>query len=577
MAKQHALDISLIEHFYEVAIEPASYEQMLDHWEALLRPSLDADALPAEINDTIARLSPHLERADRVLAQTMAAPPGETASEAVGRILHAASFAIDMRGHLLVANRAAVQTLGITGGARLAILPLEEGESARLREASRDLLAANASATRVLSLRALGSGRLIVAHLRLYRPATEAPFVLCVTSEIVWPEGFSAQMRRSFDLSDIELEILRHLTEGYSVRDIADLRARSVETVRVQVKSMLARTGLRSQVELVRLSLSVVESLRDSAPDSDAAALPAQPVLPRRCPLSGGRHLEYLTLGAQDGRPVLFLPIDLGFTRLPPAAEAEARRRGLRLIVPIRAGYGGSSPAPPGPNYFTSMMRDHIELLDHLRLDRVPVLTQGDDSLLAIQLHAAAPGRLSALICCAGVMPMTPAQLKRMGKWHRFILTGAKYTPDALSFMVKAGAALARRYGKRKFLQSVYAGSAADTATFALPEVAETLIRSSDVMLSESHSGHDAFAREQIAKFVADWEHPLERLRLAVEAGRMKVHFYNGSQDPQVPPETFEDYLRDYDWIDFTLYEDAGQLVLYLKWRDVLGRLDQIA
>ena len=577
MVKQHGPDLSLIEHFYEVAIEPGNFEQLLDHWEERLKPLLEADAAPSEVMDTFARLSPHLERADRVLAQTMAAPPGETAAEAVEHILHAGAVAIDARGYLLAANRAAVQTLGITSGARLTALPLEEGESLRITEVTRALLASNASGTRVLSLRALGSGRLIVAHLRLYRPALDAPFVLCITSEIAWPQSFDIEMRRSFDLSDAELEILRHLTEGYSVSDIADLRARSVETVRVQLKSMLAKTRLRSQTELVRLSLSVVEGLHDEDPDAEGSAVHSLPVLPRRCPLSAGRHLEYLILGAEHGRPVLFLPIDLGFTRLTPAAEAEARRRGLRLIVPIRAGYGGSSPAPAKADYLTSMMRDHIELLDHLKLDRLPILTQGDDSLLAFQLHTAAPGRFTSLICCAGVMPMTPAQLSRMGKWHRFILTGAKYTPDALSFLVKAGAALARRYGKRKFLQSVYGGSAADSATFALPDVAETLICSSDVMLSETHSGHDAFAREQITKFAASWDLPLERLRLAAEAGRITVHFYNGTQDPQVGRETLDEYLRDYKWINFTLYDDAGQLVLYLKWRDVLERLDSIA
>lgn len=52
--------------------------------------------------------------------------------------------------------------------------------------------------------------------------------------------------------------------------------------------------------------------------------------------------------------------------------------------------------------------------------------------------------------------------------------------------------------------------------------------------------------------------------------GALPVHFLNGLQDPQVPPETLAEHQRDFPWIDFRIYPDAGQLVFFLKWRDVL-------
>ena len=47
----------------------------------------------------------------------------------------------------------------------------------------------------------------------------------------------------------------------------------------------------------------------------------------------------------------------------------------------------------------------------------------------------------------------------------------------------------------------------------------------------------------------------------------------NGAQDPQVPLATFEEFRRDYDWIEFHLFENVGQLAFFRHWRDVLDRL----
>lgn len=563
----------LIEHLYEVALDPGHYEAMLDHWERLLRPALDGQGALAPLS----RLASHVARADKVLGQNMQLPPDEGAQAQVGRIAHSACFAVNNRGILLAANSATSLLFGLTPGAGLDDLPLEPEGIAEIAGCCRQLLTSNAPASRVLCLRFSGLDRMIVLQLRLCRPACEPAFVLCLTSEIMWPPGFAAALEESFGLSQTEIEVLRLLAEGYSPADIAERRRRSVETVRVQIKSLQARTGTRSQQELLRLTLAMIENLSDQASPEGPSNAP-KPLSPRRLALPQGRQLDYLILGDPEGRPVLFIPLDLGFVRWTPLAEAEAERRGLKVIVPIRPGYGGSSPVPRRKDYLEQLIRDHLALLDHLRTRSLPILSHGDDSLFALQLIAAEPGRFSGLVACGGVMPLTrPEQLQRMGKWHRFILCGAKYTPHLLPFMVKAGAAMARRHGKEAFLASVYSASAADAATFALAEVRDTLVTSSDVMLSADHSAHEAFAQELIAKARANFERPVEILRSAVEAGRMQVIFFNGAQDPQVPLETLADFRSSHPWIDFRLFADAGQLIFYLKWRDVIEALDRMA
>lgn len=574
MPVQAKSDASILEYLYDVALDPTSYERLQQYWDEMIRPALQGEQPAVSVEQSISHLWGHLERADKVLGQAMVAPPDEGAQNAVNTIQHAATLALNASGRLVAVNLPATLALGVTSGARISDLPLQPGEAERLHDQAKVLLHSNSVASGVVCLRALGTDRLIVVHLRLFRPPSEEAYVLCVTSEVSWPAGFSAHMQQSFGLSATEVELLRHLTEGYSLRDISEMRARSMETVRVQVKSVLAKTGARSQLELVRIALSTIEVLHASdGPEADRFTLPQVPT--ESVTLPDGRMLEYLIFGDPAGRPVLFLPLDLGFSRWPPAAEAEARRRKLKIIVVVRPGYGRSSPLAAGQGYMDRLISDHLYVLDHLRVQKAQVLTLGDDSLYAFALYAAAPHRISGVFCCGGALPFRNVeQYERMGKWHRFILTAARYTPQFLPFIVKAGAAMARRLGKKTFLKTIYAVSEADAATFQLPEVSETLIQGSDIMLSETHSAHDALARELIAKATTDWEKPIEQLRFGAENRNLPVVFFNGEQDPQVPTDTLREFLEEYSWIDFRVYPDAGQLIFYLKWRDVLDVIE---
>ena len=195
----------------------------------------------------------------------------------------------------------------------------------------------------------------------------------------------------------------------------------------------------------------------------------------------------------------------------------------------------------------------------------------GGDFYFSAHFHDRYPERVTAMIACAGILPISrPEQYERMHKWHRFILAGARYTPHLLPFMVKAGFALARKLGKRRFIHAVYGDSPADVETFEVPEVYEAMVVGSEVSLSKDHIAHAAFSREVIEQETTDWSASIKHLE-----GRCPVFFVNGLQDPQVPPATLQEFQADYPWIKFVIYSDAGQLIFFKKWRDVLDILEK--
>ena len=250
-------------------------------------------------------------------------------------------------------------------------------------------------------------------------------------------------------------------------------------------------------------------------------------------------------------------------------AEAEARARGLRVIVPLRPGYGSSDMVAHGADYDAALLEDTERVLRAEGVRRCPVLSLGGDVYYAARLARRDPARITGILACAGMLPLTRrAQFERMDKWHRFILAGAKYTPHLLPFMVKAGFLLARRIGKGGFARAIYGESGADIATFEDPEVYEAIVGGSEVALSATHSAHEAFARQLVGGQLEDWSGDLVALK-----GALPVILMNGAQDPQVPRATYEEFRRDHPWIEYHLFEDAGQLVFFRHWRAALDRL----
>lgn len=576
----------IIDELYEVAVDPTRYEALLDQWERLIAPhrsAANSGAVPAM---PLPEFESHFQRAERVLRDVTVPVSQMTPSQVLARIERSAALAIDGGPRVLIANPAAALAFGIGPGAALSDLPLADGEAEALSDAVLRVLRSNSGGTSVLRLRAAEKDRTLLFSLRRVQPHGAAPFILAIASELGWPAGFNQLLSDAFDLTQAETEILRGLTEGASVTDIAARRARSVETIRGQLKTIMAKTGTRSQVELVRLTMSTMELAQYSGGVSDrldaqSAGFGTLEERPFHTMIhADGRRQDYLVLGREDGLPCLYLPLDYGLVRWPASAEAEAVRRGLRIVVPVRAGYGHSTPLPRAADYTPRLVEDLVALLDHLRIERVPVLSLGGDSFLSMMLHDRHPHRVLGLICASGVLPHVRAeQYERMDKWHRFILAGARYTPHLLPFMVKAGFALAHRLGKRAFVHAVYGNSEADKTTFEIPEVFEAMVCGSEVCLSDTHSAHDAFAREVIGHETTDWSQAIARLKAAAEreVDPLPVIFFNGLQDPQVRPETLDEHRADYPWIDFRVYPDAGQLLFFLKWRDILDALERMA
>jgi pimeloyl-ACP methyl ester carboxylesterase len=255
--------------------------------------------------------------------------------------------------------------------------------------------------------------------------------------------------------------------------------------------------------------------------------------------------------------------LDYGLIRWPAAAEAEAARRGMRVVVPVRAGYGRTEPHGRRVDHLAGVVADYAQVLDHLGLAGAVVICLGADLRFAATLANGRPDLVRAILGCAAQLPLrTAAQYERMDKWQRFILANARYAPKVLPFLVQAGFSLARRLGKANFFAQVNGGSPADMETFARPEVRAAILEGSETCLAEKWSAHEAFTRECIGS-ERDWS-------AALRALRVPTLLLQGDQDPQTPVLTVRELMPEYPQIEVRVLPHTGQLLFFAEWPQVL-------
>lgn len=567
LGRDHRAEI--VDRLYEVALDPVRLEDLLDVWEGRVGPTRsEFVAAAVEMDDE--EIETHMRRATVFLDRFEATRSDHVYRSVLEDIPRSAAFLADGGAAIAAFNRPAAIAFGLKEGAELTDLPFDPEDVAVLRGVIHGAATGRAERVVMLRLRSRVTDSPVIVRVGSIESDNTRPLALIMSTELVWPEGFELMVQEAFGLTAAEVEIVRGITLGLPVKDIAEARGRSPETVRTQVRSILAKSETHSQSELVRVVLGLMDVAQ--MPTENAGPVPRVGTLDQlsfqqlRCP--DGRRLEWIEFGQPTGAPCLFTHLDYGFIRWPATAERAARARGIRVIVPVRAGYGRSDPHARGADHLQGVTQDYLAVLDHLGVRRCAVLTMGADLRFALNISLLREGLVTAILGCAAQLPLrTSAQYDRMDKWQRFILANARYAPKVLPFLVQAGFSLARKLGKEKFFAKVNGGSAADLEAFGRAEVREALLAGSEISLGAKVLAHEAFTRECIGS-EKDWSH-------LVRGVTVPVQMLQGDQDPQTPVQTIEELRGDYPHLDISFLPNTGQLLFFAEWPLVLDVLEK--
>ena len=552
------LEAELIERIYNVAISPHAYDDFMDKWavyvgQALkdllaLKREVEADAtLPDET------LSRHFDMGFRLLEELGRSPPTADKGDA-GQGPGAASLLINQDGSIVWYNGAASRYFGLRRISRVDELPLWDRSRDELGRMIAGLSASAEDGTDKTVLRMFSKAADKTLFMLGERVGNGDGEPLILINQIVsnWHESVGRMLSASFGLSGAELEVAEWLGRGAGPAEIAELRSSALNTVRTQIKSLLSKTGVGSQTELVRLLVSLNGAAEDR---SGTAARYVRRGHTFRFRQRDGRMVPYHRFGPEGGKPFVLFHGMLDGCDLTEAATDLLDAHNIALFVPERP-YFGSAAGVDGdiktaPDRFACDVED---LLDHLGLQRVGLVGHMAGSVYAFAAAALLGARVTSIVSVAGGVPIVSAdQFTPMSSRQRLVAYTARYTPKLLPFVLRAGIRQLDFGGEENFMRALYENAPADLDAIADDEIADIVASGYHFTIAQ---GHRAFEIDSY-QVVRDWS-------ARVAQSQAPVVLIHGRLDPVVSAGSVEEFAhRLGNRARLIIDDDAGQLLLY--------------
>ncbi|MGL4397040.1 MAG: alpha/beta fold hydrolase [Hyphomicrobium sp.] len=560
----------LLERIYDIAVAPERLEELVGYWTGKLEKSVwPATDTSTKLN-VLARqeMLSHFDRAESLLKSLLndSNIQSQTLDEWVAKSRYAA-IVFERSGRVAAVNAAARNIFSISVRSDLSALQLEPADEEELRQHLRRRQTASKHPRSLLRLKRKNHREAVI--MAVLDPVFEgSDCVGIATTALSWPPALSSLLSLSFQLTDAEVEVVVSLTNGQSISEIAETSGRTEGTIRTHVSSIFRKTETHTQVELVRLTLALFDVASQFSPHhvapsvfDDGSHKHENIYLPMT--LKDGRRFDRMDIGAPHGRPFLLFPGNIGLSRFHPSVEADMARRGIKMIVPIRAGYGNSSRPPADRDVVDVVASDTIELLEHLKLPRVPIVCMTSDLQFAVTVAKFAPDRISAIISAnASWPPIAGNQIDRLDYFSRFVIKNARSAPRAMTFISLLFFALERRVGTRGFLRTVLKGSAADMLLIEQDDIMDTLVRGSHFVSAPQFKAYQVWAEEVLA-FVKDWRPDLLNCPVPTV-------FLTGDQSPWAPLETINEYKSEMPQSKWTAFQNTGALLAHQHPQELL-------
>lgn len=498
-------DPEFVELIYASTLDPSKFDIALEHWVRCVGTSLSASA-----DFSTPQIDSHLRMAFDLLEQldqsSNSLPDTAISANAKGRIENVGTLARTL--------------FGIEIGQTLQELPLDAVTKEELRRFLRAPRGRTPSGTRAIIGKREPSGLLL---LLLITPEPEGLWRI-TTSEVSWSDTLSELLQQSFELTDAEIEIIQQLTFGRNIEQLAELRSRSIATVRTQMRSIYAKTSVTSLPELVRLMVGVSSQL----PKVERAAASSNTIngpYPREnqrqlLKLPDGRNLDYSVFGAAKGNPVLFMHDEICGDGWTESAVALATRMNLQIIAPLRPHYGRSDPHLAGTNYpMRQTAEDSLFLLDQLGVERVTVLCKVLGGIPVLYLTDMAPERVTGVVSISAPMPVREEDLAKINPITRMALLSVSSNRPLFRFILRVRLAYLRRNGLEAYFRTHFSHPV-DHRTLDDPSIYATIIHGSQI------------ARDKgVAPYLADVDTEEESSASAAAKLRVPVKFVIGEQD----------------------------------------------
>lgn len=548
----------LIERLYDLVATPDDYDTFMLHLQEKLK-GLDAGDRSAAAG----LLTSHMKRAASlidIVTPWRREEDGELHDHIAQRLQ--AAIAFDANARIVDANTAAKIVYDLAPGSGADDLPLDVGERDRLTTMIRQVatgFSARNNPNNVIRFENRITGRPILVRLSSYlQEGTGKSFAIMRTSDVGWPSHLGSILRDLFDVTNAEVEVIRMMVEGCKAKEIAQRRAASITTVRSQLQSIFSKTGTVDQMDCVRMiyGLALMH-------DVDEGALVAARIeaaretafFPREnqrhvFKLPSGRQMSYSDFGAKNGDVVLFYHDQaFGDVWFKDAAQA-AKQHGLRIISPLRPGFGLTTLYLGEASEPRDFAPDVQALLNHLGIDQVTMLTLSSGLVHGLAAAALMPSRIRAITACHPLLPVLADEDLEGTNGYNYLIPHARlHFPASLKFLCKAGFAFVMRSGPAAFGKAVMRASPRDVEWITRPDILPVMIHGRRVHRDQGYVGNFGDLN-----YRGDW-------RPLLTDCPVPVRLVIGEHDRNVQWGSARRWSAELDHVELHVLSDSGYMV----------------
>lgn len=555
MSQQALNDNELIHLAYAMAVEPQRMEQLMEKLDARLQHHLDEDDLTAQNIEPIDDLADHFERAMALLDRHGVKHQQATASLTFMDFDDRPCATVSETGEFNYVNQSAKTAFGWEKGQLAKTMFPDPDDYKRFKNALGELDTVPHEQFIGLFYMSDASGETPPLQFALSGAIDEKGQTIGRLSTVqlkITPET-ADEFKQALGLTGAELSITQAIVSGQTLADIADKRGRSLATVRTQLKGLLGKANVHSQVELACFysafaQFSVQKTQKDTA--INGACLDDLKAFVLNRP--DGRKVCYEIVGPRSGRPVIYFHALGGGNAVTQSMLAEIRRHNIKLIMPWRPHFDGSSPVTPFEAGLSTFSEDIGALMDSLEIESCTFLTNVSGTIWAYAAAAFLGARVTHITVTAGAVPLTGKQLKKINFRQRGSIQIARHAPKLLPFTMRAAVAKIDAGFDQEFMHEHYKNSPIDQEILRSDEL-KALFRTAHAQVTRQ--GHTSLVQE-LYQMGQKWDDVMHRVPCPVS-------ILQGEHDPSFPPDIVEENLRNRGNFSLEIIPDSAQFLIY--------------
>jgi len=550
----------LIDASYDALTSDDGFQEIMDKWD----PYVDTLNTEERRVGFYGRIAKHISRAHALMTQL--APPHTT--NPIVHVIQSSNtpaIALDAQNQIIEANQLAQLQWGASAGETTDFPWLSYTFKDQLLEIRRVAKTDNSSKRHIvnaLPADADNDPNTNTVLLEVFEVSdgaqSDCALIIRALTE-VWSVETEETLRNSFQLTDGEVSVAKAFLMFGNTDRIAQHRHTSPATIRKQLKAIFAKTGVSNQAQLQKL-LALLSFRQRQSPERILSNWQDPLKRERLITDPQGRRIAFSFIGDPKGTPALLSHGTITGYVLHPQSQAILERKGIKLYVPCRAGFGHTDRFDD-MSAIEAAIHINRTLMAHLDLNNIPAIGLISGLVPLVKQSALYPGDFSRLLVIGGCVPIYQKErLSELPVNSRALLTLQKNAPKVASLAIEAGFRQVLRHGPSYMVRKIYGNCDEDRETLRDLGTLSLMVASTKMLTVHKT---ETFERE-LSLINYDWEADLAK-------SKIELSVMQGLEDPVFREKHARDMASRYPNYTIIPIQGAGQLV-FLQAPEAVGQ-----